>query len=353
MDKVDKKKNWSKKKIVIVSVLCSVGLYILVCFIITGSQCLHMLFQSKNARNVVLGETRWNEVKDLPNAKVKLYSERERKNDPNLDVVDLYYFPSKSNNKSDYALILPGGGYFECNVNKVAFPLAATLNESDINCFVLGYRYGKYSSYLAPLYDVVNAVKYISNNASIYNVNIDDYMVVGFSAGGHLASYFASPYGFRQFGLKDPKVVSLIYPWTNACEGVNFNGNIFKLGIDLFLNSYGPKKFLGDKRNDATERKKMNSNSSYTKEHIDSINTKFYVIHGAKDVLVDKRKNSDVFVKQLENLGLSKKNETNFTSFDRLVYREVSDANHGFGLGINTKASGWSDDVIKLWSPHK
>ncbi len=89
------------------------------------------------------------------------------------------------------AVICPGGGYQRLAIEKEANAVAAWLNAIGVSGFVLKYRLEEYGQ-PAPLRDVLRAVRLVRANASAWQVDPARIGVVGFSAGGHLASSAAT-----------------------------------------------------------------------------------------------------------------------------------------------------------------
>lgn len=87
-------------------------------------------------------------------------------------------------------LVLPGGGYHHLAAHE-GEKIALSYLAAGINAFVLHYSITSNNPdmrYPMPLVDASNAIKHIKDNAEKYNINPDRIFVLGFSAGGHLAS---------------------------------------------------------------------------------------------------------------------------------------------------------------------
>lgn len=90
------------------------------------------------------------------------------------------------NKKNESVLILPGGGYTH-RAEHEGKDVAEFFNENGYNAFVLHYRVAPYK-FPYPLLDALRAVKYIKSKADEWQINKDKIIIMGFSAGGHLAS---------------------------------------------------------------------------------------------------------------------------------------------------------------------
>lgn len=96
-------------------------------------------------------------------------------------------------------LVQPGGGYTWRAEEHEGISIAKKFNEYGITAFVLRYRYSPYR-YPVPMLDAARAVRLIRSMAGRYGYGADHIGVIGFSAGGHLASVIltADPGDFRE-----------------------------------------------------------------------------------------------------------------------------------------------------------
>ena len=83
-------------------------------------------------------------------------------------------------------IVLPGGGYARKAAHE-AGPVAEWLNRLGISAFVVDYRVAPYR-YPIPLLDARRAIQMVRSNARAWSVDPHKIAVLGFSAGGHLAS---------------------------------------------------------------------------------------------------------------------------------------------------------------------
>ena len=90
-------------------------------------------------------------------------------------------------------IICPGGGYVR-RVDREAEPIALWLNELGLHAFVLTYRVAPYR-YPYPVLDGKRAVKVVRHKADELGVVSDKIGILGFSAGGHLASTVTTHFG--------------------------------------------------------------------------------------------------------------------------------------------------------------
>jgi acetyl esterase/lipase len=96
------------------------------------------------------------------------------------------YLPAKPSGAA--MLLIPGGSYSGIYEGQ-AEPFALWLNEQGLTVFVLRYRLGSAGyRYPAQLQDAVEAMFQIRGNAEKWTIDSKRIGVMGFSAGGHLAS---------------------------------------------------------------------------------------------------------------------------------------------------------------------
>ena len=121
---------------------------------------------------------------------------------------EIWYFPSKINNDTKPAvLIMPGGGYYDLWFDKEGVDVAEWLNKIGISAFVLKYRLPHWEpeqcrSEVA-LMDAQRAMRIIRSNSNKWEINPEKIGVLGFSAGGHLASTIST---HHDQGLSQSKV---------------------------------------------------------------------------------------------------------------------------------------------------
>jgi len=92
------------------------------------------------------------------------------------------------NNPSGRAVVdCPGGGYEHLAMNHEGYDWAEYFNQQGIAFFVLKYRM-PHGNYQIPFGDAYKAMRTVRDSASVWHINREDVGIMGFSAGGHLAS---------------------------------------------------------------------------------------------------------------------------------------------------------------------
>ncbi|OFC69913.1 alpha/beta hydrolase [Alteromonas confluentis] len=131
-------------------------------------------------------------------------------------------------------LIMPGGGYQHLAIDKEGFKVAERFAEAGVTAFVLKYRMPLAANMdnpsTGPLQDAQQAMTVIRKNAEKWGLNNERIGVMGFSAGGHLASTVATHFKkpvqavHSRKGLR-PDFQVLIYPVVSMTDGVTHEGS--------------------------------------------------------------------------------------------------------------------------------
>jgi acetyl esterase/lipase len=111
---------------------------------------------------------------------------------PTLEV----YLPEKDKATGAAVIIIPGGSYAVVVYQGEGISNAKQFAKNGIAAFVLKYRLPDDSiivnKTIGPLQDAQQAIKYVRENAGKFGIDVNKVGIVGFSAGGHLASTAAT-----------------------------------------------------------------------------------------------------------------------------------------------------------------
>ena len=134
----------------------------------------------------------------IPNSKTSTNAEKSSVSDgilivSNVSIPSLtIYRPAKVNDNAPAIIICPGGGYGVLAAGHEGSDVASVLNEWGIVAFVLKYRLPDENimndKTIGPLQDAQRAFQIVRQNAKQWNVDPGKIGIMGFSAGGHLAS---------------------------------------------------------------------------------------------------------------------------------------------------------------------
>jgi acetyl esterase/lipase len=102
-------------------------------------------------------------------------------------------------------VICPGGGYGHLAVDHEGKQIAEWFNSLGVAGFILEYRHrGKGYGHPAPLQDAQRAIRTVRANAAQWKIDPTRIGVMGFSAGGHLASTAGTHFDQGMPTAKDP-----------------------------------------------------------------------------------------------------------------------------------------------------
>ncbi len=121
----------------------------------------------------------------------------------------------------------PGGGYPQLSLVKEGHQWAPYFNEQGIAFFVLKYRMPGGDRNL-PLADAYQAIRTVRDSAEAWHVNPNDVGIMGFSAGGHLASSVSTHADWDA----RPDFSILFYPVVTLGEGTHKGSREGFLGRD-------------------------------------------------------------------------------------------------------------------------
>ncbi len=148
------------------------------------------------------------------------------------------FLPEHANATTPAVVICPGGGYWINAVNIEGYDEAKVLNSWGVAAFVLTYRIPD-SAYcihpeIAPLQDAQQAILQVRRNAAKWHIDPRRVGIMGFSAGGHLASTAGTH--FDRVLVPDPENISvrpdwmiLGYPVITGDKSVSHRGSFDKL----------------------------------------------------------------------------------------------------------------------------
>ncbi|MCW5515637.1 alpha/beta hydrolase [Muriicola sp. Z0-33] len=153
--------------------------------------------------------------------------------EPTLEV----YLPSKANATGDAVLIFPGGGYHILAYDWEGTDIAKFLNSKGIAGIVVKYRLPTSDAikekHKVPLIDAQRAIRLVRANAAAWNITERNIGIMGFSAGGHLASTLGTHFQEEVYARQDmadelsarPDFMVLVYPVISFSEAATHSGS--------------------------------------------------------------------------------------------------------------------------------
>ena len=247
---------------------------------------------------------------------------------PTLEV----FLPAKKTATGQAVVICPGGGYSILAYDWEGIDIAKWYNAQGIAAVVLKYRLPKSITLIkpeiAPLQDAQRAIRLVRHNAKKWNVDPTQIGVMGFSAGGHLASTLGTHFAEDVLGdSKDsinslsarPDFMVLIYP----------------------VITFDKKHYhRGSKNNLIGENASQELIDHYSNDlQVSSDTPTTFLLHTTDDKVVPVV-NSLLFYQALKRNGVA---------VEMHIYPE---GGHGFGLGIGRGHLQQWPDRLKQWLNH-
>lgn len=148
------------------------------------------------------------------------------------------YFPEKAKATGAAVVIVPGGGYEFVSYTNEGTEIAQAFKKMGVAAFILKYRLPSDKTMadkkIGPLQDAQQAIKVIRMNAGKWGLDTAKVGIIGFSAGGHLASTAGTH--FNRTVLNNPEKISLrpsfmilVYPVISLTDNLTHKGSKNKL----------------------------------------------------------------------------------------------------------------------------
>lgn len=120
------------------------------------------------------------------------------------DIPTLTYYPPNGRGTTTAVIVAPGGGYGSLAMNHEGRQIANWFNAQGVAAFVLKYRLGPRYRHPIPLGDAQRAVRLVRSRAAEFGLDPARIGVMGFSAGGHLASAAGTRFDGGTVSAPDP-----------------------------------------------------------------------------------------------------------------------------------------------------
>ena len=236
------------------------------------------------------------------------------------DIPDLtVYLPPEAKSPTPAIVICPGGGYGGLAITHEGTNVAQYFQSHGVAAFVLRYRLPK-NGYLhpVPLMDVQRAIRLVRSHAQEWYLDPSKIGVIGFSAGGHLASTLSTHFDSGNPEASDPvdrmscrpDFAMLVYPVISSRPDIAHHGS--------FANLLGPNP-------DPALLHFLSNETQVTANTPPTV-----LVHALDDKGVPPQ-NSELYYQALQKAGVSS------------TLQEYSTGGHGFGYGKNPDKSppGW------------
>lgn len=234
------------------------------------------------------------------------------------------YQPPKEKANGAAVIVIPGGGYRVVAAVHEGSEVAKRFNEMGVTAFVLKYRLPSdvtmVNKEIGPLQDAQRAIQLVRDRAKEWGIDKNRVGIIGFSAGGHLASTAGTHFNhaYIHAGKKTnlrPDFMILVYPVISFADSICHMGSRDNL--------------LG--KDPSPEKKAAYSNELQVTKKTPPT----YLVHAEDDSTV-KVQNMLLFATALQK---------NKVPFDFYLYEK---GGHGFGLVNKTSDVRWMD-LVQEW----
>jgi len=267
----------------------------------------------------------------IPNSKPAADKEKSEINKDGILIVShvsiptiTMYVPANASSQHSAVIICPGGAYAFLAAGHEGIDVAKQFNEWGITAFVLKYRIPDDSimidKTIAPLQDAQRAIQLVREHATEWNIDTAKIGIMGFSAGGHLASTASTH--FTHALIDNPLHTSLrpdfsilIYPV------ISFSDSLKHTGSRNNLIGYNPSE---------------KTIATYSNElQVTPQTPKAFLVHAGDDAVVSVNNSVRYYEALLKN-GIYG---------ELLLYPQ---GGHGFGMNNKTTPDKWMDH-LKNW----
>ncbi len=282
------------------------------------------------SQNILHAQPEMNLYDKVPNSKPSVNKEEHITTDNMVRISKVsiptltMYTPQPGSEKKAAVIICPGGGYARLAATHEGSDVAKVFNEWGITAFVLKYRLPDdtimIDKSIGPLQDAQRAIQLVRENAVKWNIDPNKIGIMGFSAGGHLASTASTH--FTKSVIDNPNNISLrpdfsilLYPVISFTDSLAHMGSRYNLiGKDASM-----EKITG-----------------YSNElQVTSQTPPTFLVHAEDDKTVKVKNSIDYYLALLKNNVLAEMH----------LYPK---GGHGFGMNNKTTNDKWMER-LKNW----
>lgn len=237
------------------------------------------------------------------------------------------YLPAQPNANGQAMLIFPGGGYGILAYDWEGTDIAKFLNGKGIAGIVVKYRLPSAISqtemYNVPLIDAQRAMRLVRGKAQEFHIDPDKIGIIGFSAGGHLASTLGTHFNEK------------VYEPLDAADALSARPDFMALGYPV-ISFTSPATHMGSKENLLGKSASVAMETYFSNEQqVSSDTPPTFLVHAEDDGAVPVE-NSLMFFQALKDHGVP-------TSMH--IYPK---GGHGFSLARNdAHLRGWTERLYE------
>lgn len=189
--------------------------------------------------------------------------------EPTLDI----YLPAGKGNPTVGVVVLPGGGYGGLSTDWEGRQVAALFNASQVAAFVVRYRHAPRYRYPVPLHDAQRALRIVRSRAAEFHLAPDQIGIMGFSAGGHLASLVST-----RFNGDDPSSADPIDRCSSRPDFAILIYPVITFSNEPYIHGVSRSNLIGD---DLSLRTELSSELNVKQD-----TPPVFLVHGGKDEVV-------------------------------------------------------------------
>jgi acetyl esterase/lipase len=234
------------------------------------------------------------------------------------------YMPPNTTGPMTAVIVAPGGGYVGLSMNLEGRMPANYLNSLGVAAFVLKYRLGPKYHHPIELGDAQRAIRTVRSRAAEWHVAADRIGIMGFSAGGHLASTAST-----HFDSGDPASIDPI-------DRIGSRPDFAILGypvitfIEAWTHEGSKRALLGDSPDPSLVRSLSNETQ------VTASTPPTFLFHTNADTVVP-AENSVTYFLALRRAGVAAE------------LHVFKDGGHGAGLAMQDPALGEWPKVLANW----
>lgn len=230
--------------------------------------------------------------------------------DKNHKDVNIIHISHK--NHAKFVFIVSGGGLFCIDTAHEGIPIGKELFNQGYDVFLLTYRTREDAHLDSTTKDINNALSFIKENKNKLNVTLEDFLLIGGSAGAFLAgSYCSSNRGYIKYNNPKPKCLCLLYPI------IDFH--IEEKNIKEIVIGKNPSKYLVNKYS--------------VTNHVKNTFPPTFIVHSLDDDCVPYQQ-SQLLYNDLKKSNIKSR---------LLLYKT---GKHGWGIGKRLESEEWLDIFI-------
>lgn len=250
------------------------------------------------------------------NGSIRIYDVTE----PTLTI----YQPPKEKATGAAVIICPGGGYKYVSFTLEGIAPAERLVQMGVTAFILKYRLPNdeimVNKEVGPVMDLQRAIQLVRENAKQWGIDKNRVGIMGFSAGGHLASTAGTHFNKQYIARKKrislrPDFMILVYPVISFADSIAHIGSRTRL-----IGAEPTPENIGEYSNEL---------------HVNKRTPPTYLVHAEDDRTV-KVQNMLLFATALQEHKVP---------FDFYLYEK---GGHGFGVNNKTSEVKWMD-LLEDW----